>query len=226
MPTVKTKVVEWRKPMSGRYKCNCDGVSKGNSGPSASAFCVRNSEGNFMYAEITRLLDGNSLIAEAKALTTGLEYYINNQYTPVIMEIDSLIMEKVLNGIWAVPWQISMEVKRFNQLRRKGSVEVEHTYRGGNMIADYFANLGVNFTGTTSFNNTYELPVTGKNIINMEKMQIPNLRIRRGQNRWFRDTNHNTGNNNNTSTSTGLHQQQPRDLMDVIIHTKTTNPDR
>lgn len=69
------------------------------------------------------------------------------------METDSLIMKNVLYGIWEIPWSIAMEVKSFNQLRSRGGVMVEHVYREGNQLADYFANPGVHFVGTKSFNH-------------------------------------------------------------------------
>lgn len=71
-------------------------VAKGNLGVSSSGFCVRDSTGNFIYAEATRLLDGDNLLVEAKALIAGLEGCINKHYLPVVMETDSLVMKNVL----------------------------------------------------------------------------------------------------------------------------------
>ncbi|KAG5594992.1 hypothetical protein H5410_036224 [Solanum commersonii] len=50
-PLIECKVVKWKLPHEGLYKCNSDGASKGNLGPSASAFCIRNDAGEFMFAE-------------------------------------------------------------------------------------------------------------------------------------------------------------------------------
>ncbi|WMV41314.1 hypothetical protein MTR67_034699 [Solanum verrucosum] len=144
-PSIVTKVVIWRKPELGSYKCNTNGVSKGNPRPTSSGFCVRDSSGNFIYAESSRLLDGNDLIAEAKELVVGLEFCILTHYTQVEMETDSLTMKNVLKGIWEVPWEISLEVKKFKELRKSGVIRVEHVFREGNQMVDYFANMGAYF---------------------------------------------------------------------------------
>lgn len=89
--------------MVGCYKCNSDGVSKGNSGPSAGGFCVRDWNGEFMYVASHRLGVKTSLEAETMAMEKGLQYYLSNQFIPVILETDSLIFSKILDGIWEVP---------------------------------------------------------------------------------------------------------------------------
>lgn len=43
--------VKWEVPVNGGLVCNTDGASRGNPGPSAYGFCIRNSEGNLVYAE-------------------------------------------------------------------------------------------------------------------------------------------------------------------------------
>ncbi|XP_015164025.1 uncharacterized protein [Solanum tuberosum] len=143
-PSIVTKVVIWRKPEVGSYKCNTNGASKGNPRPSSSGFCVRDSSDNFIYAKLSRLLDGNNLIAEAKVLITGLEFCILAHYTQVEMEIDSLTMKNVLKGIWEVPWEISLEVKKFKELRNNCVIRVEHVFREGNHMVDYFAKMFLN----------------------------------------------------------------------------------
>lgn len=40
-PAIVTKIVLWRVPEAGYYKCNTNGVAKGNPEPSSSGFCVR-----------------------------------------------------------------------------------------------------------------------------------------------------------------------------------------
>jgi len=50
-PLIDCKMVYWRLPRLGSYKCNSDGAVKGVGGPSAGAFCIRNDEGNLIHAE-------------------------------------------------------------------------------------------------------------------------------------------------------------------------------
>lgn len=49
------KVVIWRAHNTGVYKCNSDGASKENLGPSAYAFYVRNYTGTFIFAKTKNL---------------------------------------------------------------------------------------------------------------------------------------------------------------------------
>ncbi|KAH0685725.1 hypothetical protein KY290_017253 [Solanum tuberosum] len=124
----------WKFPNEGVYKCNSDGASKGNPGPSACAFCIRNNRGEFVYAESKGLGIMSSLEAETIALRNGLEYCILHDLLPMILETDSLILKKILDGIWDVPWYNIMEVKRINSLKDGKEVEIEHTFREVNMI--------------------------------------------------------------------------------------------
>jgi len=66
-------------------------------------------------------------------------------------------------------------------------VEVVHTYREGNNLADFFANHAVDFAGThrRQFSNLQETPLQAQTIIQMERDNIPNLRIKRVQNTGY-----------------------------------------
>lgn len=44
-------------------KCNSDGASKGNLGPSSGAFCIRSDTRNLVYAEAIRLEEDTNLVA-------------------------------------------------------------------------------------------------------------------------------------------------------------------
>ncbi|WMV25454.1 hypothetical protein MTR67_018839 [Solanum verrucosum] len=101
------------------------------------------------------------------------------------METDSLTMKNVLEGMWEVHWEISLEVKWFKQLRNNGVIRVEYVLREGNQLADYFANMGAHFVGTKEYNNIQEVPLQGRRIINMEKDEVPSLRIHKCQNKGY-----------------------------------------
>ncbi|KAG5620989.1 hypothetical protein H5410_006207 [Solanum commersonii] len=77
-----------------------------------------------------------------------------------------------------------MEVRRIQILKEGLEVAIVHTLREGNKLADFMSNIVFSFTSTnfTYYNNFQELPTEAKTILNMDKSQIPNLRIRRIQN--------------------------------------------
>ncbi|KAH0669429.1 hypothetical protein KY289_023922 [Solanum tuberosum] len=67
------KVVYWKHPSEGSFKCNTDGACKGNPGPCSGAYCVRDAAERFIYAKTKRLGYYTNLIAELKASRLGLE---------------------------------------------------------------------------------------------------------------------------------------------------------
>ncbi|XP_059295610.1 uncharacterized protein LOC132048947 [Lycium ferocissimum] len=67
-PRIVSKIVKWEFPMPRWFKCNSDGASRGNPGPSSVAFCMRNAVGDLQFAESRRISDGSKLLAEAMAL--------------------------------------------------------------------------------------------------------------------------------------------------------------
>ncbi|MCE0481981.1 hypothetical protein HAX54_040259 [Datura stramonium] len=44
-------VVRWQKPPINWFKCNTDGYSKGNPGPSSAVFYIRDHQGNLVAAK-------------------------------------------------------------------------------------------------------------------------------------------------------------------------------
>ncbi|KAH0665275.1 hypothetical protein KY285_026481 [Solanum tuberosum] len=86
-PTLGCRIVVWNPPVMGSFKCNSDGASKGNPGPSYGAFCIKNGERNLFYAEVRRLFDGANIV-----------------------------VENILDGICETPWGIVIEIKRIKML--------------------------------------------------------------------------------------------------------------
>lgn len=171
----------------GCYKCNSDGASKGNLGPSAGGFCIRNWNGEFIYAEYHNLGVKTSLEAEATVMDKGLQYCLDQQLTPVILETDSLILENILDGIWEVPWCISLLIKKIKWMMKNGNVEVKHVMREGNKVADFLTNIIFFFAGTEVkiFHSFQEIPREGKALITLDAQQVPNIRITKVQNTYF-----------------------------------------
>jgi len=85
-PVFHSKVVRWIPPPVGWLKCNTDGASRGNPGPSSVAFCVRNHDGNLVGAKDLQIPDTSNLVAEAKAICEGLQYYLDKRFSNIIPE--------------------------------------------------------------------------------------------------------------------------------------------
>lgn len=184
---ISTRVIYWVPPGIGVYKCNSDGASKGNPGPSSGGFCIRNWEGKFIYAATQELGVKTSLEAEVIALKMGLQFCVSNNLLPVILETDSLMVSQILGGNWETPWSVSLMIKKIQWLRKAGGVEVSHVLREGNKVADYFANFIFSCAGTgfKVFNTYIEVPREGKALIELDANRVPNLRVTKCQNPSF-----------------------------------------
>lgn len=76
-----------------------------------------------------------SLEAEVLTLEKGLQFCISSNLLPVILDTDSLIVDKVLSGVWEIPWSISLRIKRIKRMMRNGQMEVQHVLREGNRVS-------------------------------------------------------------------------------------------
>ncbi|KAH0650288.1 hypothetical protein KY284_030200 [Solanum tuberosum] len=98
-PLISSKVVTWECPSEGKFKCNSDGTFKHMLGVSSIAFCIWNHYGDFIFAKTRKVELISALEAEVRALG-----------------VDSLVTKKVLDGVWEVPWSISVEVRGTNRI--------------------------------------------------------------------------------------------------------------
>jgi len=89
-PSLHYCIVSWRKPYRGALKCNTDGVSRGDPGESAYAFCLRNDIGDIVYAEAERLGIKTNMEAETIAIIRALRHCRTNNFINYILETDSL----------------------------------------------------------------------------------------------------------------------------------------
>ncbi|XP_060190564.1 uncharacterized protein LOC132619785 [Lycium barbarum] len=67
-PKIRVTPVTWRTPDIGWIKVNTDGASRGNSGRSSWAFCVRDERGDVIQAQARETEDPQSTNTEAEAL--------------------------------------------------------------------------------------------------------------------------------------------------------------
>lgn len=58
------------------------------------------------------------------------------------------------------------------------NIQVRHIYREANQFADYLANLAITQEEKVNFTSFNQLPTGAKKIINIDKQQIPTVRLR------------------------------------------------
>jgi len=111
--------------------------------------------GDLVFAKASALGEAANIMAEAKAICEGLEYCVERQLHQLIMETDSLVIRKIIDGEWATPWCISVEVRKLKQIMNNYKILFQHVQREGNTIADFLANLAFSFVGTLTFQPFY-----------------------------------------------------------------------
>ncbi|XP_019256417.1 PREDICTED: uncharacterized protein LOC109234822 [Nicotiana attenuata] len=107
-----------------------------------------------------------NVVAEAKAILQGLEYCVEHDLHPLILETDSLVMKKVTEGECDPPWVIANDVKKIIEIEGNFNVVFQDVFREGNLVADFIANIVFSFVGTSEFHSLSELPSTGRRLIN------------------------------------------------------------
>lgn len=105
-PRLFYHLVRWEKPGRNRVKCNTDGASRGNPGDSALAFCIRNEDGDLVYARARGIGFAANLEAEMSAIHEALMYCQVNLYSDFILETDSLGLLRMINNEWKTPWEV------------------------------------------------------------------------------------------------------------------------
>lgn len=171
-------VVKWELPAIEELKCNIDGASKWNPGPSSYGFYIRDHGGDLVYVQAGVLGQTTNIQVKATAILEALTFWENSLNQKKTLETDSLTLIKIIKGVWRVPWELAKMVEKIKKKLIKQWVTLQHIFREGNQLANYLANHAVEEGRKMKFHNFGELPTKGRNILNTDKYQIPTIRIR------------------------------------------------
>lgn len=159
-------------------KCNTDCARKGNSGKSAYDFCIRNNDGNLIYAQAKGIRVTTNIEAEARAIQEALYVSAKEEFQNLVIETDSMSLKKIILKIWRVPWELTEILEDIIKKVQLRHITIKHIYKEGNQMTDYLANLAINNTEVQEFRHFTDLPVTGRQIISIDTTQIPNIMIK------------------------------------------------
>lgn len=122
----------------------CDGGSRGNPGNSASAIVVTADE-KVVYKESKFLGTNTNNVAEYNAVLLAVNYLINNKInTEVVVNLDSQLVERQLNGFYKVK---DLKLKElFDNIKNnvsKNNLKIKFVwgYRSKNKLADELVNV-------------------------------------------------------------------------------------
>lgn len=145
---------------------------------SSYGFCVRDFRGDVLYAEADTIGKATNLMAEATAVFRALQFVSRNTCQNIVLESDSLSILKFLKNEWRVPWEIIDVIEDTLELMQQKTVKLSHTFREGNQLADYLANYAMEQVGKSQFWGFGQLPSLARRICNIDKQQIPAIRIK------------------------------------------------
>lgn len=92
----KEMLIGWDKPREGFIKLNTDGYSKSNSVKVSAGGFLRNKEGRWINGFMANISQYDSLMAEIWAAIFGLEMAWNGGFKKIILEVDSLVLTKMM----------------------------------------------------------------------------------------------------------------------------------
>ncbi|XP_015163816.1 uncharacterized protein [Solanum tuberosum] len=95
-----------------------------------------------------------------------------------IIETDSLSLKKIILKTWRIPWEIIEKVEEIRELLQKTRATITHVFREGNCLADALANIAIESQTDHEYQAWQELPLVLRKILNSDKAQIPNYRIK------------------------------------------------
>lgn len=146
------KEVFWSPAHFSWLKCNIDGASNGNPGPSACGGIFRKHDASFLSCFAEPLGLSTSFHAEICGALRAIEIAFHNNWTDIWLETDSSLLVLAFQKPTLVPWQLR---KRWHKVMlRDMHCIVTHIYREGNQVADCLANHGLTLQALGVWNDT------------------------------------------------------------------------
>lgn len=77
---------------------------------------MRDAQGNLIHAEGSIIEEKDNIEAEAKAILYAATHCNQTGQERVIIQTDSLALQKFINQLWEVPWKIVDIIEKIKQL--------------------------------------------------------------------------------------------------------------
>lgn len=105
---LKITKVWWKFPKESWVRYSIYDASRGNPGISFYAFCLRNDQGDLLYAQGSRIADTANVEAETIAMLQAATHCSKSRYNKVVFQTDSLFVQKVLTKESSCPRNLSV----------------------------------------------------------------------------------------------------------------------
>ncbi|MQL83033.1 hypothetical protein Taro_015518 [Colocasia esculenta] len=177
-PKVKMKVpkvVRWSPPQYG-FSLNVDGACKGNPSPCGGGGCIRDSNGDICLGFAFFYGEGNSVIAEVRALCDGLWLAEYHGFLISIVHSDSLVLVHSFKSNRCPSWKCIWWWRAASSLLCKSTIQLVHAYRETNRVADVLAYYACDRGGCSVFSR-FSLPTVCKGPALLDKTSLPSVRL-------------------------------------------------
>ncbi|XP_070050084.1 uncharacterized protein [Nicotiana tomentosiformis] len=122
-PIPRSIIILWQLLGKGRYKLNTYGSYIQGSGQAGAGGILRDHEGRLIMALAITLSCSSNNLAEAIAARFGTEWCLNNVYTEVDLELDSLIVVNMLKNIYVDNGKIKIVIDDTFQLLSQSNLK-------------------------------------------------------------------------------------------------------
>ncbi|MQL74487.1 hypothetical protein Taro_006857 [Colocasia esculenta] len=172
---VSFKLIRWIPPSKGLV-LNVDGASKGNPGTCGGGGCVRDCNGNLLFAFANFYGFGSSLVAESRSLCDGLRLALEHGFHLAEIRFDSLTLVNSISSMKVPSWKCLHWWRDALSIIQTFDINIKHTYRQANQLPDALANVGCSSQSNVLYFSAGSLPPSCKGPLTMDRSGVPSLR--------------------------------------------------
>lgn len=115
---------------------------------------------------------------ETLAIKEAFKFFLCYNSKKMMIKIDFLALKKMIKRQWKVPWKLIELIEDIRVKLHSMQGKLIHIFREGNTAADALANEVIDSQEKKEYHRFNQLPANIRKCINIDKAQIPNLRIR------------------------------------------------
>ncbi|OIT32912.1 putative ribonuclease h protein, partial [Nicotiana attenuata] len=160
------------------FKLNTDGSSMGRDKKVVAGGILRDHQGSMIMAFSVSMIFCSNNMAETQTANFGLQWYIDYNIKNFNLEMDSKILVDMIKGINKPSWKLHHWIAKIQEKQKFFKADVIHCYREANMVADSLAKFGAIEDASRIFSQINELPRHVKGAFILDKIGMPNFRIR------------------------------------------------
>lgn len=136
----------------------------------------RNGQMVMSFSTLVHFLTNN--YSEVQAALFGILWCSDQNCQDLILELDSLLVVNMILGKYNTPWRLKEGVTLIQQKVQQHGIKIKHCYREGNEVADALSKHATTLMQQIIFLNETDLPTVARKAMTMDRMQVPNFRIR------------------------------------------------